>query len=475
MPELSWPHWGTIAILADWVIRLLMLPIVPTRRSPEAAKGWLLLIFFLPWVGLVAYVLIGRPRLPRWRLERLREYLARVEPLRAGYLTIQSVAPPPVPAEYEPSIRLSTSLAQLPNFGGNAVELLTDYAATLDRIVADIESSRETAHLAYYIFKDDPSTAPVIAALSRAVARGVHCRVLVDAFGSRPMIPQLLPRLRGLGIEARVALPFRWRKPERLDLRNHRKIVVIDGRISYTGSQNMVSPDFKPGLTYSELVARIEGPTALQLQLVFGADWFVETGHYIGAAAFPSPQAAGDCPAQILPNGPASPTQRAQRMVVQLVHAARQRVVITSPYFIPSQALQEALETAAQRGVEVHLIVDYRKDQFMVSNAQRSYYESLLAAGVRIHAYREAFLHTKAVSVDGEIAWVGSCNMDVRSFELNEEVIALFYSRTITRQLQAIEERYIRGAEEVNLVAWRERPFHEQLVQNLTRLVSPLL
>ena len=475
MLELSWPHWGTIAILADWAIRLVMLPIVPTRRSPEAAKGWLLLIFFLPWVGIVAYLLIGRPRLPRWRIERVRAYVQRVEPMRVRFSSIRSLEPPPVPPPYEPSVRLSTELSQLPNLGGNAVELLTDYAATLKRIAADIESAREIAHLAFYIFNDDEATAPVIDALARAVARGVHCRVLIDAFGSRPMLPIVLPRLRALGINTRVALPFRWRKPERLDLRNHRKIVVIDGRIGYTGSQNMISPDFKPGLTYSELVARIEGPTALQLQIVFGADWFVETGEFIGDTAFPEPTVAGDCPAQILPNGPASPTQRAQRMVVQLVHAARRRVVITSPYFIPSQALQEALETAAQRGVEVHLIVDYRKDQFLVANAQRSYYESLLAAGVRIHAYRQDFLHTKAVSVDSAIAWVGSCNMDLRSFELNEEVIALFYSRTIALQLEEIEERYMRGAEEVKLDLWRRRPFFEQLVQNLTRLVSPLL
>jgi len=475
MLELSWPHWGTLAILADWVIRLVMLPVVPTRRSPEAAKGWLLLIFFLPWVGLAAYVLIGRPRLPRWRIDRVHEYLQRVEPMRGQLTGIRGLDPPSVPPPYEPSVRLSTELSQLPNLGGNAVELLTDYRATLSRIAADIDSARQTAHLAFYIFCADEATAPVIDALARAVARGVRCRVLIDAFGSRPMLPVVLPRLRSLNIETRVALPFRWRKPERLDLRNHRKIVVIDGRIGYTGSQNMVSPDFKPGLTYSELVARIEGPTALQLQLVFGADWFVETGHYIGAEAFTEPTIAGDCPAQILPNGPASPTQRAQRMVVQLVHAARRRVVITSPYFIPSQALQEAIETAAQRGVEVHLIVDYRKDQFLVANAQRSYYESLLAAGVRIHAYREAFLHTKSVSVDSEIAWVGSCNMDMRSFELNEEVIALFYSRAIALQLAAIEERYMHGSEEVQLDVWRRRPFFEQLVQNLTRLVSPLL
>ncbi len=475
MFELSWLHWGTIVIAADWAIRIVMLPIVPTRRSAEAAKGWLLLIFFLPWVGLVAYLLIGRPRLPRWRLERLQTYIARVEPLRIRYLAQPGIEPPPVAQAYEPSVRLASDLARLPNFGGNAVELLTDYSQILARIAGDIETAHSTVHLCYYIFDVDAQTRTVVDALGRAVARGVRCRVLVDAFGSRPMIPTLIPKLRELGIDARVALPFRWRKPERLDLRNHRKIVVIDGCIGYTGSQNMVSPDFKPGLNYSELVARIEGPTAIQLQLVFGADWFEETGEFIGDASFPPPCTAGDCPAQILPNGPASSTQRAQRMVVNLVYAARRRVVITTPYFIPSQALQEAMETAAQRGVEVHLIVDHRKDQFMVANAQRSYYESLLGAGVRIHAYREAFLHTKSVSIDGEVAWVGSCNMDLRSFELNEEVIALFFSRTITAGLEAIEESYMQGSEQVELERWKRRPFVDQLVQNLTRLVSPLL
>jgi cardiolipin synthase len=372
-------------------------------------------------------------------------------------------------------VRLSTELARFPNLGGNRVELLGDYNAVIARIAAEIESAQTSVHLAYYIFDDDDVTAPVIAALGRAAARGVACRVLIDAFGSRPMLPRVLPRLRALGVATYIALPFRWRKPERLDLRNHRKIVVIDGRVGYTGSQNMVSSTFKPGLAYTELVARIEGPAALQLQLVFGADWYVESGEFIGEAALPPPRVAGECPAQILPNGPASSTLRAQRMVVNLVYAARRRIVITTPYFIPSLPLQEALETAAQRGVEVHLIVDYRKDQFLVANAQRSYYESLLAAGVQIHAYKPAFLHTKAVSIDGEVAWVGSCNMDLRSFELNEEIIALFYDRSITGRLQAIEEGYLRACERVDLDAWRRRPYHERLLQDLTRLVSPLL
>lgn len=468
--------WTTLLIVSDWAIRLVMLPIVPTRRSPEAAKGWLLFIFFLPWIGLLLYLLIGRPRLPRWRVERRSEYIDLIEPVRSRMRALPQLAAPAVDPQYQPSVRLATDIGMLDNLGGNAVELLTDYDGTIDRIAADIEQARNHVHLCFYIFGDDARSAVVIEALGRAVARGVVCRVLIDAFGSRPSLRTLLPKLGALGVAARVALPVRvGRKTARFDLRNHRKIVVIDGHIGYTGSQNMVSADFKPGLTYSELMVRIEGPSALQLQAVFGSDWFVESGEFIGEQVFPLPRSAGETPAQVLPNGPSTSTQRAQRMAVNLIYSATRRVVVTTPYFIPSQSLQDAMETAVHRGADVHLIVDDRIDQFFVGNAQRSYYESLLLAGVKIHAYKKGFLHTKSVSIDGQMAWIGSCNLDMRSFELNEEVVALFFDRDIAAQLGAIEERYMRGSVQIRLEQWRKRPFVHELMQNLTRLVSPLL
>jgi len=468
--------WATLLIVSDWVIRLVMLPIVPTRRSPEAAKGWLLFIFFVPWLGLLLYLLIGRPRLPRWRIERRRQYLELMQPVQVRMRALPQIAAPAVDPQYAPSVRLAADLSLLDNLGGNAVELLADYAGTIQSIAADIDAARDHAHLCFYIFRDDACSAAVIDALGRAVARGVVCRVLVDAFGSRPALRTLLPKLAARGVAVRIALPVRvGRKSARFDLRNHRKLVVIDGRIGYTGSQNLVCADFKPGLTYSELMVRITGPAALQLQAVFGADWFVESGEFIGEHAFPPPTSAGQTAAQVLPNGPSSSTQRAQRMVINLVYAATRRVVITTPYFIPSQSLQEALETAVHRGAEVHLIVDDHIDQFFVGNAQRSYYESLLAAGVQIHAYTEAFLHTKSVSIDGQMAWIGSCNLDMRSFELNEEVVALFFDQQIASQLVALEERYMRGAHQLSLEQWRRRPFLQSMVENLARLVSPLL
>jgi cardiolipin synthase len=468
--------WATLLVVSDWAIRLLMLPIVPTRRSPDAAKGWLLFIFFLPWLGLALYLLIGRPRVPRWRTERFRQFMHWIEPVRQKMRSVPLLAPPPVVPQYEASVHLATDLGMLPNFGGNAVELMTDYQGVLERILRDVDGASASVHLCFYIFASDERTAPVIAALGRAVQRGVKCRVLVDAFGSRPRLQALLPELRALGVDTRVALPVRMgRKAARFDLRNHRKLAVIDGRVGYTGSQNMVAADFRPGLTYSELMVRVEGPSALQLQAVFASDWFVETSEYVGDACFPVPTAAGDVPAQVLPSGPSSSTQRAQRMAINLIHSATERVVVTTPYFIPSQSFEDALGTAVMRGADVHLVVDDHIDQFLVGHAQRSYYESLLVAGVQIHAYKAAFLHAKSVSIDGQVAWIGSCNMDMRSFELNEEVVALFFDRRIAGQLAVIEDRYMQQAERITLEAWRRRPFSQQLVQNLSRLVSPLL
>jgi cardiolipin synthase len=228
--------WATLFVVSDWPIRLAILPIVPTPRSPEAPKGWLLFIFFVPWLGLALYLLIGRPRVPRWRTARFREFMHRIEPVRERLRDDPLLVPAVVTPQFEPSVRLATDAGMLPNFGRNAVELLTDYDGTFARMVRDIDSASIDVHLCFYIFASDARTAPVIEALGRAVRRGVSCRVPVDAFGSRPRIPTLLPVLRSLGVDARVALPVRvGRKAARFDLRNHRKLVVVDGRVGYTG------------------------------------------------------------------------------------------------------------------------------------------------------------------------------------------------------------------------------------------------
>jgi cardiolipin synthase len=464
--------------LSEWAIRLAMLVVVPFRRTPAAAKGWLLLIFFEPWVGLLIYLLIGRARLPRWQrvqVAKLPQTMARVIERLAHH---PNIFHPEVGPALSQAVTLAENLGGMPILGGNAVELLADYDGTIARLAADIDRAQHHAHLLFYIFADDRATAPVLEALGRAAKRGVRCRVLADAIGSRTSLRTLRPKLSALGVEVQEMLPvslWPWRKA-RVDLRNHRKIAVIDGKVGYTGSQNLIAAGFKEGLTYEDLMARVTGPVVLALQYIFAADWFLETNEVLdGEAEFPAPEIAGGVPAQVLPSGPDFPTQNNQRLFVALVHGARARVVLVTPYFIPDEPLLQAMQTAALRGVEVHLVVSGKEDFLVVSLAQKSYYEELLEAGVRIHLYRKNFLHAKHLSVDDAVALVGTSNLDIRSFALNAEVMLVIYDPGVAARLLAEQERYLANAHLLTLAEWQQRSFGGKAAENLARLLSPLL
>jgi cardiolipin synthase len=470
--------WAWTFFVSDWMIRLAMLTVVPFRRTPAAAKGWLLLIFFEPWVGLLLYFLIGRPRLTR----RQHQQLAKLPEAMAGVVSRLAKHPnvfhPEVESTLSQAVVLAETLGKSPILGGNSVELLVDYNGTIARLATDIDRAEHHAHLQFYIFADDSATAPVVSALGRAAARGVRCRVLADAIGSYSGLRTLRPKLTALGVAVHEMLPVSllpWRKA-RLDLRNHRKIAVIDGRVGYTGSQNLVDANFKKGISYEDLMVRVTGPVVMELQHLFAADWFLETGEVLGGfGEFPSPEITGSVPAQALASGPAFPTQNNQRLFVALIHAARRRVVLTTPYFIPDEPLLQAVQTAAIRGVSVDLVVSEVGDHPVVSLAQKSYYEELLEAGVHIHLYRTNFLHAKHLSIDDSVAMIGTSNLDIRSFALNAEVMLLIYDRDVTARLIVEQERYLAESRILTLDEWRQRSFGTKLAQHLMRLLSPLL
>ncbi|MFM7037629.1 MAG: cardiolipin synthase, partial [Planctomycetaceae bacterium] len=366
----------------------------------------------------------------------------------------------------------------LPILEGNSIELIADYHGSLARLAADIESSVSHVHLLYYIFGCDSATQPIIDALLRAQARGVQCRILVDAYGSRSLFPELAAVLRRGGIEIRELLPTGLfsRAGIRCDLRNHRKLAVIDGRVGYTGSQNLIRPDFRPGIRYEELVVRVTGPVVLELQYVFCCDWLLETDQMLDSPdLFPNPPVTGSIAAQVLPSGPSWTPLSLQRIVVQLIHSAQHRVVVTTPYFIPDESLLQALQTAALRGAEVRLMVSEREEQFLVSQAQRSWYEELLACGVEIQLFRRHFLHAKHITIDDSISVIGSCNMDIRSFMLNAEVSLLIYDTAFTRDLQQLQTLDLHRSRPLTALEWRRRGRIAKVTQNLCRLFSPLL
>jgi cardiolipin synthase len=478
---MSWTDptfWAWILVISEWVIRLIMLVVIPFRRTPAAAKGWLLLIFFEPWLGLLLYLMIGRARLPRWQRERIAKLPQAMSGILSRLAKHPNIFHPEVGPALSQAVVLAENLGGGPILGGNALELLADYDGTLARLTADIDGAANHVHLLFFIFADDAATEPIIEALGRAVKRGVRCRVLADAIGSRKGLRTLRPKLTALGVEVHAMLPISllpWRKA-RLDLRNHRKIVVIDGQIGYTGSQNLVAADFKKGLAYEDLMVRVTGPVVLELQYMFAADWFVETNELLDSdQEFPGPKICGDVPAQGLASGPAFSTQNNQRLFVALIHGARKRVVLTTPYFIPDEPLFQAMQTAVVRGVDVHLIVSEKGDQRVVSLAQESYYEELLETGARIHLYGKNFLHAKHLSIDDSVALIGSSNLDIRSFALNAEVMLLIYDTGVTARLAAEQDRYLRNSQLLTLAAWGQRSFARRFVQNLARLLSPLL
>jgi cardiolipin synthase A/B len=471
-------NWTRIHIASEWIIRLGMLFYVPQRRTPAAARAWLLLIFFFPWPGVILYSIIGRAFLPKRRIERQTRATKLVRELRDRFVQSAHLTRPQLSETLSQAVTLAERLGDFGILGNNRIELLTDYNQSIDRLVEDIDSAQRHVHLLYYIFADDATGKRVADALLRAASRGVRCRLLLDALGARSALRRLAPKLQAAKIDVHAVLPYHiWnRNRSRRDLRNHRKIAVIDGQIGYAGSQNLIDADFKRGLVYEELVARLTGPIVGQLQAVWLVDRYQETDIALADDdLFPEPLVAGQSPAQTLPSGPVYERANVQRVLVELIHAARRRVVITTPYFVPDEPLVQALQTAALRGVDVALIAPEARDQLLVCLAQRSFYEDLLEAGVRIFHYQPRFLHAKHVTIDDDVAIVGSSNIDIRSFQLNSEISVLIYDRAVVAQLIGIQERYLGESRELTYDKWLRRPLLSKVAQNTARLVDSVL
>ncbi|WP_246191237.1 cardiolipin synthase [Aureimonas leprariae] len=470
--------WSTILAAVTWSIIFGALVVIPFRRSPEAAQGWLLLFFFQPFAALVLFFFVGNARHPKWRQERIKSVPSLVK--RAS-LEIPDAATD-VASELEPksrtAARLVTALGQLPCVAGNTVSLDADYDRVVDRIAGDIENARHHVHVMFYILHDDEAGNRMLSAMERAVRRGVKCRLLIDAVGSANDRNAIIRRLAGTGVEVHLILPLRfWNRATRADLRNHRKIVVVDGRIGWIGSQNMHRMEYEPNTFYREVMARVTGPVVLELQSVFIGDWYLETDEDLSSHDIMPPPAdtEGEVRAQVLPSGPDHPDSRIDTLFTDLIHSATERVVLTTPYFIPNEALSLALRTAVAKGVQVTLFVTSTTKSVFIDQAQRSYYDELLSSGVELMLYRERFLHAKHLSIDADIAVIGSANMDRRSFELNSEVTLIVYDAGVVTQLRRIENDYRSKSRRLTAEEWAGRGFFTQLAENAMRLVSPLL
>ena len=491
---LGFPHLALsqLPALLLFVLHLGVAARALTRpnRTPASRAAWVAVIMLLPVVGVVAYLLLGETSIGRERAHRLRETLARMPPPAAPVA--------PIPSEPAAALfALGQSINGYPPVAGNRIALLGDPQAppdqpmrnsnaAIDALVADIAAAREHVHISFYIWLDDHHGGQMADAVSAAARRGVACRVMVDALGSRAFIRS--PRWRQLqdaGVHVLATLDDIPRLGHlavgRLDLRNHRKVAVIDNRIAFCGSQNCADPEFRGAARFApwiDILLRCEGPVVRQAQHLFLSTWIAETGEPIESlvSAPPAPDVfAPGVVAQMFGTGPTTAGNAMSDMFVATLYAARHELIITTPYFVPDEALLRALCAAPRRGVRTVLVLPTRNNSKLVGAACYSTYAPLLAAGVEIYEYPLGLLHTKSITADGQIALVGSANMDRRSLQLNFENNLVIDDAATTAAIRERQLGYVSVSQHVALDTARRWPFGRRLVQNAVGMMAPVL
>ena len=478
---------SAILLLVDLAIRIAALIIIPRDRKPTAAMAWLLAIFFIPFVGIFFFLLLGSPKLPRKRREKQQEINRMIsDAAPTSDLASNRDSWPPWFARV---VALNRHLGAVPMAGGNNATLIGDYNASIDAMAADIDTATEFVHVEFYIVSFDDTTKHFFAAMEAAVERGVRVRVLLDHIASIRTVghTETFAELDRIGATWSFTLPVQpfKGKYQRPDLRNHRKIVVVDGRVAYLGSQNLIDRSYlaeknlKRGLQWQELVTRVTGPVVSGINAIFLSDWYSETDELLNERLPPdtvlrdtSAQAL-DC--QVVPSGPGFEGENNLRLFLALLYSAQERIIITSPYFVPDEAMMYAITSSRQRGLDVQLFVSEIGDQASVYHAQRSYYGALLEAGVRIWLYPAPYiLHSKHFSIDDDVAVIGSSNMDIRSFTLNLEVSLMVRGRTFVDQMREVEAGYREISRELTLADWNIEPRSKTVLDGLARLTSAL-
>ncbi|MCG6856894.1 MAG: cardiolipin synthase [Salaquimonas sp.] len=469
-----------VAIQAGLIIRVLL------RANRDAASriAWIVVILSVPLVGIAVYMLFGETNVGSRHVERMREVLRDLRRDGSVHKDGSADSPAVIPDRWLPLFHAGRSVNRFDPVGGNRAELMADSVSSVEHMVADIDQARDHVHLLFYIWLPDNNGRKMAEALKRAAARGVTCRAMVDDLGSRELLRSpLWQEMATAGVKLGRALPignpFLRILFGRIDLRNHRKILNIDNRITYCGSQNCADPEFLPKAKYApwvDVVLRVEGPVVRQNQIIFAADWMAFVDEDIKhILEMPTEAHEGGFPAQIVATGPTGRFSAMPQMFESLIFAARDSIVITTPYYAPSPGLQDALCAAANRGLDVTMIMPRRNDDLAVAGASRSYYPQLLQSGVNIHEYEKGLLHAKTITIDGEITFVGSANMDRRSFDLNYENNMLIWDQGVTAALRVRQNQFLADSRPVTRQEVEGWPWYRRLVNNTLAIVSPLL
>jgi cardiolipin synthase len=472
--------WGGVFFA---VIALALIPVVVLRRKePSSTIAWILTLIFLPVVGAVLFLLFGRDRV-RWPARRKRQADAMV----------RSILRERTQAARDPSFadgqltELEKQIFQVGAFFtgdaasvGNRIEVLTHGNDVYEALGAAIDAAEHHVNAEFYLIRNDQTGAWFRDKLVRAAERGVSVRLLCDAYGCLAIGSAWRKPLRRAGVKLGIFLPMRSLFLQPVNLRNHRKIVVVDGKVAFSGGVN-IGDEYRgqmPGIgVWRDTHFRMEGPAALALQRVFFQDWFFATGEGVDPTPFFPASAAppGEATVAIVPSGPDTRTEAIHRLFFAAIAGARERVYITTPYFVPDAPMVVALQVAAMRGVDVKLILPSRSNHRVTFHAGRSFYTELLEAGVHIYEYEPGMIHAKTMVVDGRIVFLGSANMDMRSFRLNFEVHALIHDAPTASELEACFAEDLAKTVAVDLPRWRNRRRRERIAEGAGRFVSPLL
>jgi cardiolipin synthase A/B len=468
---------SAITLVGDLVVKVLAVIYVPRNRRPQTALAWLLAIFLLPYVGIALYLLAGNWLLPKKRRDKQATINSLIK--RTADSVDSDLTELDLPDWLGPITTLNRALGAMPMVGGNSATVYKSDAEGLAAMVAAIDGAAIAVHAEFYIMSLDDTSRPFFDALRRAHERGVIVRVLFDHLGSRRYkgYKAMKRMLTESGIDWHFMLPFfpLVGKVQRPDLRNHRKLLVIDGTSAFTGSRNIITPSYqkKHALRWHDFMVRFEGPVVAEIEAVFISDWYAETDELLDEFDLDEITADGDLACQVVPSGPGFEGENNLRLFNSLVYSARERIVLTSPYFVPDDSMLYAITTAAQSGIEVELFVSEIGDQFLVYHAQRSYYEVLLKAGVRIWLYEKpVVLHAKHFTIDDELSVFGSSNMDMRSFTLDLEITVMVRGASFHRELTATQEEYRAHSRELTLDEWNQRGFFARALDNLARLTA---
>jgi cardiolipin synthase len=495
-------HWSvhifTLLIpVADLMLRFgLSIRLIMRQRQYGVTLAWLVVILLFPFLGAIIYILFGENRIGETRAKRAQEALGHYQKWLVSLRSIAPVNWTERHPQLKPIHKQADTLIGIPTMDGNHLEIIEEPKKIMRSIISDINGAQSTCHLQFYIWHEGGTADEVVSAMIAAAQRGVACRILIDSIGSSEFLKgSKITEMRAAGIKIEEELPAGFIKAffRRVDIRNHRKIVVIDGKTAYTGSQNMVDPNFfkkDSGVgKWVDIMVRIQGPVVEALAGTFISDWFLETDnekvrsrsmdqdirHVREIADIRPQEIAGNVPIQFVPTGPSFTPNAIHSLLLTTIYASRRNITLTTPYFVPDESLLTALQSAAQRGVDVCIIVPEKNDSKLVHYASRARYENLISSGVSIKLFKGGLLHSKTITVDSELALFGSVNLDMRSFWLNFEATLFIYSQEFTKELRAIQDRYIENSRNLELKEFEDRSLIERLFENAALIIGPLL